>query len=131
VILDSSFLLDLTHEQEAAITKATEIEQANAPIYIPAVAVYELYYGVEYLDKGRDERERLNRVFDRHPIVAPGRAIMHKSAQIDAHLDSSGQALDDLADVMIGATGSVRGEPVLTRNADHFERMPDVDVSTY
>jgi predicted nucleic acid-binding protein len=131
VILDSSFLLDLTHEKEATITKATEIEQANVPIHIPAVAVYELYYGVEYLDKGREERERLNRVFDRYPIVEPGRAIMHKSARIDAHLDASGRALDDLADVMIGATGAVRGEPVLTRNVDHFERMPDVDVSTY
>jgi tRNA(fMet)-specific endonuclease VapC len=131
VILDSSFLLDLTHSREAAVERASEIEQEGTPVHIPSVAVYELYYGIEYLDKGSEERERVNRVFDRYPIVKLGRAIMAKSARIDAHIDSSGQALDDLADVIIGATGALRGEPVLTRNVDHFDRMPDVDVATY
>jgi predicted nucleic acid-binding protein len=131
MILDSSFLLDVTHEKAAAIEKARAIEREGTPISIPAVAVYELYYGIEYLDKGSDERERVRRVFDRYPIVEPGRAVMQKAARIDAHLDSSGQTLDDVADVMIGATGALRGEPVLTRNVDHFERMPDVDVVTY
>ena len=131
MILDSSFLLDLTREEAGAIERATGIEREGTAVRIPAVAVYELYYGIEYLDKGSDERERVSRVFDRYPIVDPGRAIMQTAARIDAHLDSSGQALDDVADVIIGATGALRGEPVLTRNVDHFERMPDVDVATY
>lgn len=130
MILDTSFLLDLMRSHEAAIEKAVEIESQGVPANLSAVSVYELYYGVERFASDT-ERERVDRVLDKYPIIDPNRPIMQKAGRIDAALDRSGQPLDDLADVIIGATGAIRGEAVLTRNLDHFERMRDVDVTTY
>lgn len=116
--------------RQAAIEKAEEIERQGVPAHLSAVSVYELYYGVA-LFADDAERERVDRVLDRYPVIDSDRTIMQKAGRIDAQLDRSGQTLDDLADVIIGATGAIRGEAVLTRNVDHFERMRDVDVATY
>ena len=131
MILDTSFLHDVMHDDEAAIKKASEIEADGSPVHIAAVTAYELYYGIERVEKSAAERERVNRVLDRFPLVDADRPIMQKAGRIDAQLDASGQPLDDLADVLIGATAATLEESILTRNVDHFERMQGVDVVTY
>ena len=131
MILDTSFLHDVMHDDGAAIEKTSEIEADGAPVHIAAVTAYELYYGIERVEKSAAERERVDRVLDRFPLVNADRPIMQKAGRIDAQLDASGQPLDDLADVLIGATAATLEESILTRNVDHFERMQGIDVVTY
>lgn len=61
----------------------------------------------------------------------PDRTITRKAGRIYATLDRADDPIDDHADVVIGATGVVLEEPVLTRYADHFEWVPDLVVETY
>lgn len=131
MILDTSFLLDVMASDPAAVTRAEEIETADITARLSSMTVFELYYGVEMADASIDEQRRVDRTIEAYPIVDPGQTIMRKAGRIDATLDRAGNPIDDDADVIIGATGVVLEEPVLTRNADHFERIPDLVVETY
>lgn len=61
-------------------------------------------------------------------------AFDHESAMVagerSAALANDGSPID-VEDVMIAAVALVRGEPVLTRNPAHFERVPGLAVETY
>lgn len=131
MILDTSFLLDVMASDEAALARAEEIETTDVSARLSSMTVYELYYGVEIADVSADEQRRVDRAVDAYPIVDPDETIMRKAGRIDAELDRSGRSLDDDADVIIGATGVVLEVPVLTRNVDHFDRIPDLVVETY
>jgi len=131
VILDTSFLLDVMASDGAAISRAEEIESNDEPARLSSMTVYDLYYGVEISAASVDEQRRVDRTIGAYPIVNPDPTIMRKAGRIDAMLDRSGQSIDDDADVIIGATGVVLEEPVLTRNVDHFERIPDLLVESY
>lgn len=131
MILDTSFLLDVMASDNGAVSRASEIEASDDVAKMSAMSVYELYYGVEMAEVSDDEQRRVDHVVDTYPVVDPDRTIMQRAGRIDASLDRTGQAIDDDADVIIGATGIVLDEPVLTRNVGHFERIPDLVVETY
>lgn len=58
-------------------------------------------------------------------------AIARKAGRIAGTLTATGRALNDPGDEIIGATGIVHDEPVLTANVEHFERIPDLTVEAY
>jgi tRNA(fMet)-specific endonuclease VapC len=130
MILDASSLLDVMASDPATIARAEEIETADVTARLSSMTVYELNYGVEIADASIDEQRRVDRTIEAVPIVDPDRTIVRKTGGIEATLDQADNPIDD-ADVIIGATGVVLEEPVLTRNADHIERIPDLVVETY
>lgn len=129
MILDTSFLLDVMASDGAAISRTEEIESNDEPARLSSMTVYELYYGVEISAASVDEQRRVERAIDAYPIVNPDSTIVRRAGRSDATLDLSGRPIDD--DVVIGVTGVVLEEPVLTRNVDHFERIPDLLVESY
>lgn len=131
MLLDTSFLLDLLDGHDDAHAKADEIDASGESRYLSAATVYELEYGVQKSNRPDDERAQVSRLLRSYPVLAADAHVMHHAAGIDVELEDAGQALDDLLDVVIGATAATNDEPVLTRNVDHFERMPGVDVATY
>ena len=45
MIVDTSFVLDVIDDIEAAVTKEQELEAENVPLVIPSMTVLELYIG--------------------------------------------------------------------------------------
>lgn len=130
MILDTSFLHDVMYGDADAVTKAEEIEESDVPHRLSAMTVYELYYGVGYTDRTDEERAKVDGVIESKPIVPADERIMRKAGRLDGQLESRG-AKTGQSDLVIGATGLVYDEPVLTRNASDFERIPDLAVETY
>lgn len=58
-------------------------------------------------------------------------SIARKAGRIAGELGRQGEPLNDPGDELIGATGLVREEPVLTKTVDHFARIPNLEVETY
>ena len=97
------------------------------------VTVMELRLGVELqYDRGADAYQQaiddLYRLLARFEVYPVSRPIATAAAEIIANFRDSGQRLDDLHNVYIGATARAQQVPVLTANVDHFERIENVQV---
>jgi predicted nucleic acid-binding protein len=130
MILDTSFLLDLIDDDPAATTLAEEFESTGVPQRVPAQVVYELYAGVGYTDTPKGEILVLDSVLAARPLVETTGEIAKKAGRIDGELRREGERIPP-NDLVIGATGLVHDEPVVTRNTDDFERVPGLQVTTY
>lgn len=61
--------------------------------------------------------------------VTPG--ISRKAGRVAGALARRGKPLNDPEDEIVGATGVVHDEPVLTGNVGYFERMLGLEEETY
>lgn len=130
MILDTSFLVDLMDGNAGAVTRAKILEGQEMKQRIPAQVVYELYVGVGYTETSQKEVEKIQSVLDHRPIEHTTPEIAKLAGRIDGTLRREGKKVAP-NDIVIGATARHYGEPVLTGNADDFERIPQVEVNTY
>lgn len=131
MILDTSFLEDVARSETAAIEEATRLDTEVIPQHISVISLYELYWGIGYLDTPQEERDRVDSVLGTKPLYPVTPEIARKAGRIAGQLSADGMALNDPGDEIIGATGIVHDEPVLTANTSHFERIPGLDVESY
>lgn len=130
MILDTSFLIDVMRDGEAALAAVDDIERDGVEQHVPVVTLQELYIGVGASDIPGDDRRTVEYVVESRPIVQPTPEIARKAGRIDGQLRAAGEPID-VGDATIGATGVVRDESVLTGNPDHFERIPGLEVEGY
>lgn len=129
-LLDTSVLVDI--DRGDVEQKVRKLDDEGQHV-LTTVTVTELQLGVnlqyeEGTDGHRRAKEDLARLlarFDLRPVTRP---IAMAAADIVAALRRDGRRLDDLHDVYVAATAIVEGQPVLTANVDHFERIDDVTV---
>lgn len=130
MILDTSFVEDVARE-EAALARADRLAANGVPERLSAMTVYELYWGIGYVETPREENAVVDAVLETKEIYQVTPQIARKAGRIAGRLSQEGQPLHDPGDEIIGATGVVHDEPVLTNNVDHFERIPGLEVETY
>ncbi len=130
MILDTTVLHDLMYGKEDAIASVSALEADDIPIKLSSMTVFELYYGVGYTDKSDIERQKVEHVLRSIPIVPPDERIMRRAGTLDGKLECDGLKTGQ-SDLIIGTTGVVLDEPVLTRNVSDFERIPELRVETY
>lgn len=134
MIADTSFVLDVVADVEAAVTKERELEAEGVPVVLPAMTVLELYIGVGKVVDTHEERRTVEAVLDSYPVVEmtpnvsrrAGRLLGERMADAD---DGDGPGIGK-GDAAIAATALERGEPVLAADA-HFATIPGVTVETY
>jgi len=131
VLLDTSFVEDVAREHPEAVTTADRLASEGVPERLSVVTLYELYWGVGYVDQPEAERTRIDAVLSTKETYDVTPEIARKAGRIAGSLAADGQPLNDPGDEIVGATGVVFDEPVLTGNADHFERIPGLEVRTY
>lgn len=130
MLLDTAFLVDLLNGDDGAVETARRLETDLVQQRISAMTLFELYYGVGRVADTAAEREKIETVLASKPVHPADTAVMRKAGRMAGQLASEGAPVAD-GDVIIGATAAVVDEPVLTRNVDDFERLPDVAVETY
>lgn len=131
MILDTSFVEDVASGDVAAMQRAETLAARGVPERLSVITLYELFWGVGYVDTPESERERLGAVLETKETHDVSPEIARKAGRIAGSLAADGRSLGDPGDELIGATGLVQDEPVLTKNVDHFERIPGLEVATY
>lgn len=134
MIVDTSFILDVIDDVDAAVTKEQELEAENVPLVIPSMTVLELYIGVGKVASTRTERQRVEAVLDSYPLVdmtpsisrRAGRLLGERMANTD---DGEGPGIGK-GDAAIAATALERDESVLAGD-EHFGNIPGVSHETY
>jgi len=130
VILDTTFLIDLTRRDAAAVAKAKALDAAGAVVRIPTPALFELWRGVHLAKQGQAERARVLALLAAYATAPFDAAAARHAGEIDAALIRAKTPVDP-EDAMIAGIALAVAEPVLTRNVKHFARMPGVLVETY
>lgn len=130
MILDTTFLIDLMRGDEDAVSRAEALESEQIAQRVPGAVVFELFVGVGQTDRTEAEIDRIEAVLDARPVLDLDERTLRKAGRIRGLLPADG---DDVGtgDVLVGAAGVVREEPVLTRNEADFERIPGVEVRSY
>ena len=128
LILETTFLIDLEREpskRRAGSTRDFLERHGRCRLFITDVIAGELAAGVS-LGK-REEWEEFIRPFRILPLT---RDVCWEFGVTYRYLQEQGRLIGG-NDLWIGAAGLAYGMPVVTRNAEHFGRIPRLEVISY
>ena len=132
MILDTSFVLDVIDDVEAAVSMERELEAEGVPLVMPAMTVLELYIGVGKVANSAAERRTVEAVLDSYPLVAMTPSIARRAGRLlgERMADSDNGPGIGKSDAAIAATAIECDEPVLAGDS-HFGTIPGVTLETY
>jgi tRNA(fMet)-specific endonuclease VapC len=128
LILETSFLIDLEREHNRGTPgRAVTFLEAHpdARLYLSFIVAGELAAGTSMADRGRWE------TFLAPFYVLPSTAAAHwEYGRAWRYLQENGRLIGG-NDLWIAATGLAYHMPVLTKNLEHFRRVPGLEVEGY
>ncbi len=128
LILESTFLIDLERAHYRGVPgPAVAFLEANqdARLYLPFVVAGELAAGISMRDRARWE------AFLAPFYVLPSTPeVSWQFGRAYRHLRDNGNLIG-ANDLWIAATGLAYHMPVVTRNTEHFRRVPGLEVESY
>lgn len=130
MIQDTSFLIDVLGGDDGALDALTVLEKERRPEKVSSVTVLELYEGIEHADRPDEEKADVLDVLDSKTVVPADHEVMRRAGRLSGQLLARGERIDR-EDCIVAATAIREDEPVLTRNENHFQRVPELDVRTY
>lgn len=129
MILDSTFVHDVIHENDAAINRLAELSEVGTPVALSALTVFEV--GVGLHGEAAQYRDRFDTKIEDLVVVPVDEAIARRALTIQHALLDRGERIG-ARDVLIAGTAVESGDPrVLTRNVDEFARVENLDAETY
>jgi predicted nucleic acid-binding protein len=133
MVLDTSVCVDLLREAgRGAQGPATEAvgELGNTPVHLSVFSVCELETGVRLAVRPSQEQARLKHLLRRLTVLYPAPGFSALYAEAAAVLIAAGTPIP-VMDLLIGVTAKAHSMPVLTRDPDHFSRVPGLVVESY
>jgi tRNA(fMet)-specific endonuclease VapC len=128
VILDSTFINDLVRGRADADSVLDDLIDAGTPVAMSSLTVFEV--GVGLRGEAEQYRLRFSTVTDELEVVPLGVGAARRALAVQRDLYDRGEPIGAV-DVLIAATAAERGEDVLTRNVDEFNRVDGIEVETY
>ncbi|MFA7343872.1 MAG: type II toxin-antitoxin system VapC family toxin [Terrimicrobiaceae bacterium] len=127
LIFDTTFLIDFQRERKAAAGKTRAFLSAHAEslAFLPVTAYGEFAEGFDSLD----DPNFLN-VVDSFEILPVSEAVAGRYAQMVRRLRANGNLIG-ANDLWIAATAVEKRLPLVTRNLEHFSRIPGLEVRSY
>ncbi len=128
LILETTFLIDLEREERRGSPgPAVQFLERNEHVrlYLPFTAAGEMAAGTSMRDRAKWEA-----------FLAP-LYVLASSVEVSWHYGRAYRHLRDNGtligtnDLWIAATALAYDMPVVTRNVEHFRRVPELDVETY
>lgn len=127
LILETTFLIDLEREHHRSAGHAVAFLEANegARLYLPFVVAGELAAGVSLSSRTRWES------FLAPFFVLPSTPdVSWEYGRAFRYLKDNGRLIGG-NDLWIAATALAYGMPVVTRNVEHYRRVPGLEVEEY
>jgi len=133
VFVDTSFCVDLMREQHRqqdgpATTKLREL--GGTPLLVSVFVLCELQAGARLSKRHRREMRKVAMLAENLTVVYPDASFPVAYGELEAHLRRGGMPIPTM-DLLIGATAKLHGLPLLTRDREHFARIPGLVVETY
>lgn len=128
MLLDSTFINDLVRGRADADRTLDELIDRRIPVALSSLTVFEVGIGLQ--GEAKQHRQGFSGVIDDIETATLGVAETRRALSIQRDLYARGEPIGAV-DVLIAGTAAERGERVLTRNVEGFERVDAIDVETY
>jgi predicted nucleic acid-binding protein len=130
-VVDTTFIIGLLRGDPGTIKKAAELDKEGGAA-TTSVNIFEVSYGV-YRSMSDIERrlEESLRVFSNLDIFPLDFRSSIKAAEIAGTLGREGIGIDPFDALVAGVAISNGAEAIVTRNVDHFERIPGLKVEEH
>ena|SRR3989338_1187744 len=130
MILDTSFLIDLMENDEAALMRKQKMIENREDYRVAAPTIFELWSGLFASSKHEKEKAKVLIALAEINTIPLSRKSAEKAGEIHGSLIKKGQQIDSV-DSMIASAALLENEPLLTRNAKHFTRVAGLKVEVY
>ena len=128
LIVETSFLIDLEREHNRGTPgRAVAFLEQNgdARLYLPFIVAGELAAGLSLADRSRWEA-----FLAPFYVLASNANVSWEYGRAFRYLHENGRLIGG-NDLWIAATGLAYRMPVVTRNVEHYRRVPGLDVESY
>lgn len=134
-LLDTTFLIDLMKETKSkrrghATRKLAELIERGDSLRVAVFTIAELEVGVVKCSQPVRERHAIETCMEPFEVVGFSVSTARIFGSIVGRLELEGQPISDM-DGLIASVALEMGEPVVTRNPKHFDRVPGLRVETY
>lgn len=125
VLLDTNILIGILAEDEAILSRLVEIEA----VFLPSIALGELYFGAFKSAHPDDNAERIDRLAASAAILyCDGLTALHYG-RIKADLRAKGRPIPE-NDIWIGAIARQHGLTIVSRDL-HFREIENLAVEEW
>lgn len=123
MILDSDILIDFLKNDKKAREKISELKETEK-LKTTAINTFEILKGFFALNKKESE---ILQFLNNLTVLNFGFESSKKAAEIFDRLRRKGEIIDAL-DLFIASIAIANNEKLLTRNAQHFTRIPELEA---
>ena len=133
MFVDTNFIVELLRERNAkrkgpARSKLESIRHVK--LQMPVFVLCELRAGAMQSNNPRVENARVERLVEYLEPVYPAEGFAATYAEIDTLLRKRGTPIP-LMDLLTATLVKYHGSPILTRDREHFERVPGIVVESF
>ena len=128
MILDTSAIIDFFRGNAAIRTKLQALEEDGTVFSTTVISVVEMFRGIDV--SNREKVKELDEYFGGVELLALTPESAREAGIISSMLRGTGLLIEP-EDCMIAGIAKTKGEPILTRNTKHFERIRGLKIETY
>ena len=128
--LDTDFIIDLLRRKPAAENKLEELTANGDKLTTTPLNASELYKGAYNSSQPIEEAKKVRHLLDTLDILEFSTAASETFGKLSIELQRYGNNIGDF-DLLIASIALTQGEPLLTKNAKHFSRVPGLAVEGY
>lgn len=130
MILDTSFLIDIMENDEAALMRKQKMIENKESYRVAAPAIFELCSGISASSMPEKEKAKVLSTLAEINTIPLSRKSAEKAGEIHGFLIKTGQQIEAV-DCMIASIVILENELLLTRNTKHFTRISGLKVEAY
>lgn len=123
IVVDSDVLIDALRGREDAIARVDRALEAGT-LATTSVTAFELRSGT----RTKRASEKVEALLAALPILPFDDAAAAKAAEVRLELEASGRPIG-MGDYLIAGICLARSATLLTRNQNHFERVPGLELA--
>ena len=125
IVIDSDVLIDALRGRKRAKERVA-LELRTGDIATTTVNVFELASGA----RTQEERDKVHALLAPFRVLPFDRPAAREAAEARRQLEAAGQRIG-MADFLIAGICLSRNAILVTRNREHFARVPGLNVSTF
>ena len=130
MIADTCFIIDLMRKQMNAIDKLVQIEKNNESQYLTSPTVFELAVGVAMSSMPEDQKQKIIEIIKGFSVLSLTFEEAWRAGLVLGHLYIQSQPVDPI-DAQIAGIALVKNQHLVTKNVDHFNRFPDLQLDLF
>lgn len=133
MFLDTTFCIDLMREQHRGVegpATAKLRSLGGIGLYASVFVLCELQAGARLSPHPRRELRRVELLAESLHTVFPAETFPVTYGELEADLRKRGTPIPTM-DLLIGALAKSHGMPLLTRDTEHFQKIPGLVLESY